>query len=348
MIGGERVLLTGGTGSIGSKLVERLLALADPPESITVFSRDEAKQHHMRLRLRGLSTATDEVIYDNAPERVRFLIGDVRDLRSLERAVSQADIVIHTAAMKQVPTCELHPAEAVRTNVEGAVNIVDAVRRSGTSVHTVIGLSTDKAVKPTSVLGMTKAIQERMFVHANLAVPSSRFVNIRYGNVVASRGSAIPLFVDQIASGGPVTITDKEMTRFFLTMDDACDTILDSVRLALPGETMVPRCAAITIVDLVQHLIALFADGPIPVKLIGVRPGEKVHEVLISDEECYRTSAVGDYLVVAPMLPELSHRRTDPLALTDEYSSRYADMSANELRAMLKCAGIGSSTVDAA
>jgi FlaA1/EpsC-like NDP-sugar epimerase len=336
VLSGERVLVTGGTGSLGSRIVRRMLAAPDGPAKIVVFSRDEAKQHAMRLALRGVHTATDEVIYLDGDERVQYVIGDVRDPLALERAVGDVDVVVHAAALKQVPTCERFPQEAFKTNVQGASNLVDAIRRAGPDVHTLVGLSTDKAVKPTSVLGMTKAVQERIFVEANLSVPRVRFVNVRYGNVIASRGSVVPLFIDQIATGGPVTITDERMTRFLLTIDDGCDTVFAAMADAMPGETFVPRCGAVRIVDLVRVLLG---SRQLDVKSIGVRPGEKVHELLVAEEELWRTIAVGDYLAVAPLLNEIARRDGAP-ALDCEFSSHVPTLDDASLAGLLDAAGL--------
>ena len=217
---GKRVLITGGTGSLGHRVVRHLLAGAcGRPAKITVFSRDEAKQHHMRLAYMHREAMTDEVIYENSRQLLSFRIGDVRSYPSVLQAMREAEVVVHAAALKQVPSCEYFPPEAIQTNVLGAENVVRAVRENDTPVEVVIGLSTDKACKPINVMGMTKALMERIFVEANIDCPRTRFVCVRYGNVVASRGSVVPLFLDQIARGGPVTVTMPEMTRFLLTLD---------------------------------------------------------------------------------------------------------------------------------
>ncbi len=204
---GKRVLVTGGTGSLGRAVVRRLLdGGPGSPEYVTVLSRDEAKQHSMRLDFLRRIAATDDIVYRHSHDKLRFQIGDVRDYASVIRALRDADVVIHAAALKQVPVCEYFPAEAVQTNVLGAQNLVRAVREQRTQVQVVVGVSTDKACKPINVMGMTKALMERILVEANASVSGTRFVAVRYGNVIGSRGSVIPLFVEQIASGGPVTI----------------------------------------------------------------------------------------------------------------------------------------------
>lgn len=331
---GKRILVTGGTGSLGQVLVRRLLTGAyGTPEKIIVFSRDEAKQHYMRLSFLHRRAATDEVIYRNFQQCLEFRIGDVRDYHSVSAALRDTDIVFSAAALKQVPTCEYFPWEAVRTNVEGAENVVRAIREFDFPVETVVGISTDKACKPVNVMGMTKAIQERVYIQGNMRRPETRFVCVRYGNVLASRGSVVPLFLDQIAAGGPVTITTPDMTRFLLTLDDAVDTILAAVRSAAPGETYIPRVPSARITDIAD---ALIAGANVPVVMTGIRPGEKVHEILISDEESYRTiHGAEGYYALRPMLPEVSgDARIEPV-LDAEYSSADNVMPASEVAGYL-------------
>ena len=213
---GKKILIIGGTGSLGKTLVRRFLSnRAGGPTKLIVFSRDEAKQHYMRMEYQHKAAATDEIIYRNFQQKLEFRIGDVRDFHSVLSALRGVDIVFNAAALKQVPVCEYFPYEAVRTNIEGPENIVRAIQEYDLPVETVVGISTDKACKPINTMGMTKAIQERIFIQANIRCPATRFVCVRYGNVLASRGSVIPLFLDQIRNGGPVTITTPKMTRFF-------------------------------------------------------------------------------------------------------------------------------------
>ena len=326
---GRRILVTGGTGSLGQVLVRRLLSMEQGmPAEVVVLSRDEAKQHYMRLSYMHVQTATDEVIFRNAKDVLRFEIGDVRDFASIARATRGADIVFSAAALKQVPTCEYFPWEAVRTNVGGAENIVRAISELDLPVETVVGVSTDKACKPVNVMGMTKAVQERVYVGGNIRKPGCRFINVRYGNVLASRGSVVPLFLEQIARGGPVTLTTLDMTRFLLTLDDAVDTIFAAVRGALPGDTYIPRVPSAKVVDLAM---ALIGGRPIETAVTGIRPGEKTHEILLSDEESYRTEVgIEGCYAMRPMLPELAGHVAAP-ALAGEYSSADNLMAADEL-----------------
>jgi UDP-glucose 4-epimerase len=330
-------LITGGTGSLGQAVVRRLLTgEMGHPAKIVVFSRDEAKQHYMRLSYLNRKEATHEIIYQNFRQWLSFRIGDVRDGSSVLQAVRDADVVIHASALKQVPACEYFPEQAVLTNVMGPANLIRAIRENRTAVETVVAISTDKACKPINVMGMTKAIQERLFVEANIDCPDTRFLCVRYGNVIASRGSVVPLFLDQIRNGGPVTITLPEMTRFLLSLDQAVDTIFEAVRQGLPGETYIPRVEAARVVDLARVLI----DGrDIPIVETGIRPGEKIHEIMVSEEECYRTIQRGGYYVISPMLPELQSIPPEEPALRGEYSSAAVTLDADGLRRLLAGGG---------
>lgn len=334
---GKRILITGGTGSLGRTLVRRLLADEfGRPERVTVMSRDEAKQYEMRLRFRGLAAATEEVIYTDVEKRLHFRIGDVRDPAAVVSALRDADVVVNAAALKQVPSCEYFPEEAIATNVRGAENIVRAIEQFELPVETVVCVSTDKACKPVNVMGMTKALQERVFIAANLRRPATRFIVVRYGNVLASRGSVVPLFHSQIRAGGPVTITTPAMTRFMLSLDQAVDTIAAACVSARPGECWVPRVPASSITMLVRALI----DGrAVPIVEVGVRPGEKVHEVLVSEEEAPRTSARDGHYVIRPLLPELTDATgapSAPSALAGEYSSASDVLDLDATKALLR------------
>jgi FlaA1/EpsC-like NDP-sugar epimerase len=316
----KTILVTGGTGSMGKKLVHRLLAgELGIPKKVIVLSRDEAKQHDMRMSYLNRRVTTDEVIFNNFLNVLEFRIGDVRSYEDVCSAVKGAAIVINAAALKQVPTCEYFPVQAVLTNCLGAYNVVRAIEEQGYPVETAVGISTDKACKPVNVMGMTKAVQERIFVAANILNANTRFVCVRYGNVLASRGSVIPLFHDQIRNGGPVTITSPEMTRFLLSLDDAVDTVFAALKEAKRGETYVPRAPSATVMNVAR---ALIGERTIALQTIGVRPGEKLHEILISEEEIHHCIRRGGYYAIQPMLPEL--RQGGPAgqnALEKEYSS---------------------------
>lgn len=330
----KRILITGGTGSLGKTLTRRLLeGKLGKPKKIVIFSRDEAKQHEMRMFYKRRRFATDEIIYHNFDQLVEFYIGDIRDFHSIASALKDVDIVFNAAALKQVPTCEYFPHEAVMTNIVGPTNIVRVIREHQLPIETVVGVSTDKACKPINVMGMTKAIQERIFIQANMSCPKTRFVCARYGNVLASRGSVIPLFREQILSGGPVTITTPDMTRFLLNLDQAVDTVFATIRHAKRGETYIPRTRSARIVNIAE---ALIGNRNIGKKIIGIRPGEKVHEILVSEEECHRTIIRGDYYVILPIIPELREKEKEISPLNKEYSSADNLLSLEEARDILQ------------
>ncbi|MDT7604817.1 MAG: hypothetical protein QOF61_2814 [Acidobacteriota bacterium] len=334
MLTDKRVVVTGGTGSLGKVLVRRLLTgELGKPRQITIFSRDEAKQHSMRLAFQHMRTATDEVIYHNFEQILQFRIGDVRDPHSVATVMRQADVVFNAAALKQVPSCEYFPYEAVQTNINGAENIIRAIREYRLPVETVVGVSTDKACKPVNVMGMTKAVQERLFVRANLDADETRFICVRYGNVLASRGSVIPLFHEQIRRGGPVTITTSDMTRFLLSLEQAVDTVFAALKGAERGETYIPRVPSALVTDIAA---ALIGDEKIKMVVTGIRPGEKVHEILVSEEEAYRTVERDGYYVIKPMLPELRSAEEKLTPLGKEYSSADNVMNREQVAELLR------------
>ena len=330
----KTILVTGGTGSLGKVLINRILnGEMGTPKKVIVFSRDEAKQHFMRVGYLNKEYSTDDVIYNNLDRLLTFVIGDVRDFASVAGALKDVDVVINAAALKQVPVCEYFPYQATLTNVGGPENIVRAIEQHNLEIETVIGVSTDKACKPINVMGMTKAIQERVFLQANVRCKSTRFVCVRYGNVLASRGSVIPFFHKQIKSGGPVTITSPDMTRFLLSLDQAVDTIFAAYRFGDRGETYIPRVKSSLITDIAKVLIG---KRDVEMTVSGIRPGEKIHEILISEEEYLRTYEEGDYYVIAPILPELRTDKELGKALNQEFSSKDFLMDFNEVENMLK------------
>lgn len=295
-------MITGGTGSLGRMLVKAILSgQYGMPESVTVFSRDELKQHDMRLEYLQRPVATDESIYNKANRTLRFVIGDVRDYQAVCSALKDADVVFHAAALKQVPTLQYFPWEGVLTNILSVHNLVQAIAEHGFPVETVLAVSSDKACEPVNAYGCTKSIQESMMVAANLR-SKTRWVCVRYGNVLGSRGSVIPLFKDQIAKGGPLSITTKEMTRFWLSLDQCIEIIMDTLREARPGEIYVPMVKSSRVYDLARLMIG---DRPIEIEEIGVRLGEKIHETLVSSGEVIHTIRRGKYYVVLPVIPEL-------------------------------------------
>jgi UDP-N-acetylglucosamine 4,6-dehydratase len=275
------ILVTGGTGSFGRKFIELMLRDYHPAKLI-VFSRDELKQHEMRVG--GFDHPS-----------LRYFIGDVRDLRRLRRAMHGVDVVVHAAALKQVPACEYNPMEAINTNILGSSNVVEAALDM--SVNKVLALSTDKAVNPVNLYGTTKLAAEKLFVQSNAyaAGTATRFSCVRYGNVVGSRGSVIPIFIQQ-RENGKLTITDDRMTRFWLTLEQGVSFVIRCMEQMLGGEVFVPKIPSMKILDL-ANVIAPEAD----VEIIGIRPGEKLHEVLIHEDEARSTIEMDDMFVVQPM-----------------------------------------------
>lgn len=342
---GKRLLITGGTGSMGKTLVRRLLSgeMGDP-EKIIIYSRDEAKQHFMRVEYHNRRAATDEIIYNNFQQKLDFRIGDVRDFNSVASVLRHVDVVFNAAALKQVPSCEYFPHQAVQTNIEGASNIVRAIQQHGLKVDTVIGISTDKACMPVNVMGMTKAIQERIIIAGNMKCPDTRFVCVRYGNVLASRGSVIPLFHSQLAAGGPLTVTTPDMTRFLISLDDAVDTVLAAYSNGFPGETFVPRAPAALVTNVAK---AIIGDRDVGIEYVGIRPGEKTHEIMVSDVEAPLTVQKGDWYAIKSMLPEVRGSATWTPALEGEYSSHHDVMDLAQTRALLDAKDLLNPNADA-
>ena len=274
------ILVTGGTGSFGKKFIEVMLREYNPAKLI-VYSRDELKQHEMRVA--GFDSP-----------KLRYFIGDIRDQQRMRRALNGVDIVVHAAALKQVPACEYNPMEAIKTNILGSSNVIDAALDAG--VEQVIALSTDKAVNPVNLYGATKLAAEKLFVQSNAYAGGSatRFSCVRYGNVVGSRGSVVPVFLGQ-RNGGKITITDERMTRFWISLDQGVRFVIRCIEQMHGGEVFVPKIPSMTLVDL-AHAIAPQAE----INIIGIRPGEKLHEVLISDDEARTTVELDDMFVVQP------------------------------------------------
>ena len=334
---GKRIVITGGTGSLGRRLTDRILSgELGTPSKVVIFSRDEARQHQMRLDFLHHRAATDEIIFENSQHLVEFRIGDIRNGDSVTSALRGADVVFNAAAMKQVPTCEYFPYEATRTNIEGAENIVWAIESHQLDVETVVGISTDKACKPVNVMGMSKAIQERVFIQANMRCEGTRFVGVRYGNVLASRGSVVPLFLDQISHGGPVTVTTDDMTRFLLSLDDAVATVFAAVTTAEPGDILVPDVPSALITNVAR---ALIGERAIPIEVTGIRPGEKVHEIMVSEEEAPRTVRRREWIAIRPMLPELAGLVAEP-AVKETFSSADQVMDFDGTRDLLGLHGL--------
>jgi UDP-N-acetylglucosamine 4,6-dehydratase len=299
------VLVTGGTGSFGKKFVQMMLEEYQPVK-IIIYSRDELKQHEMRVH--GFDHPS-----------MRYFIGDVRDRDRLERAMNGVDIVVHAAALKQVPACEYNPMEAIKTNILGSSNVIDAALNTG--VKKVMALSTDKAVNPVNLYGATKLAAEKLFVQSNAYAGDkiTRFSCVRYGNVVGSRGSVIPIFLNQRKNGGRLTITDSRMTRFWLTLDQGVRFVIRCTEEMCGGEVFVPKIPSTRIVDLAR-VIAPHAEFDV----MGIRPGEKLHEVLINEDEARSTVELEDMFVVQPTAALWFGREWQSKGRTLEAGYRYS------------------------
>lgn len=327
MIKGKRLLVTGGTGSFGRMFIKEILK--KDPKEIVVFSRDEDKQGAMRRDYNGNS-------------KLRFILGDVRDKRSVREVMRGVDVVIHAAALKWIPEVERNVWEGVKTNVVGAQNIIEAARDE--NIEKVVALSTDKAVEPVNAYGMAKALQERLITTANLYDTNTRtvFVSTRYGNVLGSRGSVVPLFKSLLEQGKPLTVTDPEMTRFLLTLEQSVQLVLEALEEGVGGEVFVRKMPAHTVGDLVEVMVQEYGKKA-KVEEIGIRPGEKMHEVLISEAESARTIEKDDYYIILPQIeiPEVEKKYKNEKRLNSfEYSSKNTErMSKSDLLSILKQEG---------
>jgi len=321
-LSGATILLTGGTGSFGHAFVERIVTTF-PDTTVRVFSRDELKQSEMQRR------------YDT--NQVRWMLGDVRNRSRMTRAVQGCDFVVHAAAMKQVPACEYNPFESVQTNILGAQHVVDAAIDSG--VRKVVALSTDKAVNPVNTYGATKLAAEKIFVQGNAYAQGTEtaLACVRYGNVVGSRGSVVPAFRRQAEENGVLTITDPRMTRFWITLEQAVDLVLTAIDESVGGEIFVPKIPSMRVTDLAEAI----APG-VPHEHVGIRPGEKLHETLLTAEEARNTVDNGRNYVVLPQIAfwsGLEERWADAKPVDEgfEYASHTNDewLSVDDLKALI-------------
>jgi UDP-glucose 4-epimerase len=313
-IRGKTLLITGGTGSFGNVVLRRFLN--EGIGEVRVFSRDEKKQEDMRLLLKN--------------ERVKFYIGDVREPQSLKAPMRGVDFIFHAAALKQVPSCEFYPMEAVRTNVLGASNVLDVAIDAG--AKRVVVLSTDKAVYPINAMGMSKAMMEKITVARArlLAESDTTLCATRYGNVMASRGSVIPLFVSQVKAGQPITITDPNMTRFLMSLEESVDLVIYAYQNARQGDIFVKKAPASTIGDLAEAIMQIF-DKRVPINVIGTRHGEKRYESLVSREEMARAIDHGDYYRVPQDDRDLNYAKyfvegERKISNSDDYTSDNTEM----------------------
>lgn len=313
-LAGAKILITGGTGTFGSAFLDK--ALTAGAEEVRIFSRDEKKQYDMAQRYRK---------HDN----VHFFLGDIRDRRSIDSAMQGVDYVFHAAAMKQVPSCEQFPLEAIKTNINGSDNVLSlAIQKR---VKKVVCLSTDKAVYPTSAMGMTKAYMEKLAMQKAADQNRTEICVTRFGNLVASRGSAVPLFIEQVQNGMPITITNPEMTRFMMTVREATDLVEQAFMIGENGDLLVKRSKACTTGDLAKAVCRyLNLPADYQTEIIGIRPGEKMHEALLTEEEAYLARMKGDYMVV-------SHKREHYGILEAEYRSDLAErMSADDVLRLIE------------
>lgn len=280
----KTLMITGGTGSFGNAVLNRFLK-TDVGE-IRIFSRDEKKQDDMRHEFQAK--------YPEFADKIKFYIGDVRDLQSVKNAMHGVDFIFHAAALKQVPSCEFFPLEAVKTNVLGTENVLTAAIDEG--VKTVICLSTDKAAYPVNAMGTSKAMMEKVIVAKSRTTKKTKICCTRYGNVMCSRGSVIPLWIDQIRSGNPITVTDPKMTRFIMSLDEAVDLVLFAFEHGESGDILVQKAPACTIETQAKAVIELFdKENKTPIKIIGIRHGEKKYETLLTNEECMNAIDMGDF-----------------------------------------------------
>lgn len=317
---GKRILVTGGTGSFGHQIVNDLMPF--DPACIHIYSRDEKKQYEMALS------------YGNS-RLLRFNIGDVRDLERTRDAMRGIDIVFNAAALKQVPNCEYAPFEAVETNIVGANNVRRAAIES--HVQALVSISTDKAVKPVNVMGMTKAIQERIILDPTYADNGTKFVCVRYGNVLGSRGSVVPFFFDYIKRGLPLPITHPDMTRFQLTLKEAVQLVLWATVKGESGDLWVRKMPAAGIPELGQALAyGLTGKRDYPTTIVGMRPGEKMHEVLVSEEEMWRSTELDEYYLIPSWAKSQEKGKAEKVDVHEYSSNRTHRLTFDEILAMLE------------
>jgi len=329
---GKNILITGGTGSIGSEIARKILQ--HKPNVVRVFSNDEDGLFNLGQELRGYSN-------------VRFLVGDVRDEERLRMAVENTDLLFHAAALKHVPLCEYNPFEAVKTNVIGTENVVEVARKEG--IEKVIGISTDKAVNPINVMGATKLLSERLIISANHYSKETVFSCVRFGNVLDSRGSVVPLFEEQIGRGGPVTITDPDMTRFVVSIPRAAELILKAAEIAKGGEIFIFKMPALRIGNLAEAMIEELAPryGRSPERIgkeiTGRRPGEKTYEELMTEEESRHAQETEEMFIVLPYtelstypIEDYTYPGSKPAEVTEYTSKKGRFLTQEEIKAMLR------------
>ncbi len=324
-----KILITGGTGSWGNELVHQLIDLPNI-EEIRIYSRGEHKQVMMKRN------------FHDKIDKLRFIIGDVRDKENLINAMKDVDKVFHMAALKHVPVCEENPYEAVKTNIIGTQNVIDAALVN--NISRVVFISTDKAADPLNLYGVTKACAEKLIINANNLSKDTDFICLRAGNVLGTNGSVVPLFIEQINKTNTITITHPEMTRFFLRVEDAIRLVLRAEKEAIGGEITVVKMPACKIIDLAKVIIEEFGNEKTQIKIIGIRPGEKIHEVLITRHEKDHVIQKGDWFVILPMINigkiKKYYQNIELTNLENEYSSLNADqLTQTGIQRMLELGG---------
>ena len=288
----QKILIVGGTGSFGKAMVEKILASKLIFSEIRIFSRDEKKQDDLRKELNN--------------SKIKFYLGDIRDISSIDNATKDIDYIFHAAALKQVPSCEFYPLEAVKTNIIGTQNLIEVAERN--NVKKIVCLSTDKAVYPINAMGISKAMMEKIAISKSLQKNGNTKICItRYGNVMGSRGSVIPLLINQIKSNKPMTITDPNMTRFMMTMDEALDLVLYALEKGKNGQIFVKKTDASSLKILTESLAKIYGKKNYPIKIIGIRHGEKLHETLMNREERLAATENNNYFVISPDLRDLNY-----------------------------------------
>jgi UDP-N-acetylglucosamine 4,6-dehydratase len=315
-IDGSIVLITGGTGSFGNRVAANLIS--QTPSEIRIYSRDEKKQHEMHT----------------AYPQFKYYIGDIRDAARLREAMRGVNFVFHAAALKQVPACEMYPNEAVKTNIIGSYNVLSTAMEAG--VLAMVALSTDKAVKPVNAMGTSKAMMEKLVCIQNMFDQRAVYCCVRYGNVMGSRGSVIPLFQKQVREGKRLTITAPQMTRFLMTLDESVDLVFHAMRNARGGEIFVRKAPASTVIDLARSIAIKYSpkEADYPIDVVGIRPGEKIHEILVNEYEMQRITEDEKYFVIHPeyRLPE---------CLTSKYlGEEYTSENTTRLSSALEIGGL--------
>jgi UDP-glucose 4-epimerase len=339
----KSILLIGGTGSLGKNLINKIAYGSEGKcSSLKIMSRDEDKQFHLRNFIRN---SEDSKLQNLSP---LFIVGDIRDSKSIRSAIDNVDIVMNLSALKHVPPYEYFPMEAIKTNTLGVQNLIDEIILYGSDIEKMLQISTDKAVKPVNVYGMTKSLAERITISGNLSDSNTKFFCVRYGNVLESRGSVIPFFKESIKKDLPLTLTHPEMTRFMMTLDQSCELIFRALKHNLPGTILIPKLPSSRVIDIIDVLKENYNKEHLKVNIIGIRPGEKIHEILISEEEVSRTKILNnDYLVIPSLRKDHFGDNIDKILrynydnlikaeLNSEYSSKDLVLSKDELSKKLK------------